>query len=190
MRTRARAEDKRALIPANPANAPAARATRAGPRRKRAGGRQSGRTGRHARRPDRLDRAPRPGRRRARARRGAARRGGRRARDDGRRRERGLADAYLSPSANGYYRRASDETSMPSRPVTAEELAANNAAEEAIQKKQWAEAAKAFERLFATYRESGISFYNYACCLARLGRGDDAVKALESAAAAGFHDAA
>jgi tetratricopeptide (TPR) repeat protein len=98
------------------------------------------------------------------------------------------ADGYLSLQVNAYYRRDARE-GRATREPTEEEAAARSDALTYLVDKKWDKAAEAYERLLRTWTEDPESRYNYACCLARLGRHDDAVKALEAAVAAGFDQA-
>lgn len=102
------------------------------------------------------------------------------------------AAGYLgSPTnylTNQYYRRAPEEVG-PSRDLTDAESALRNEAQGAIIEKRWADAAKAYATLLETVSDVE-SLYNLACCLARLGRLDEAAAVLARAVAAGYADAA
>jgi hypothetical protein len=98
------------------------------------------------------------------------------------------ADGYLSMTVNGYYRRDSRE-GRPIRDPTDEEVAARSDALGFLVERKWKEAAEAYGRLLATYTEDAESHYNHACCLARLDRPEEAVKALTAAVNAGFDQA-
>ncbi|MHC4578721.1 MAG: TPR end-of-group domain-containing protein [Planctomycetota bacterium] len=76
------------------------------------------------------------------------------------------------------------------RRATAEERALALRAHQALQKKRYREAAEAFAAFLKTYETHADSWYNYACCLARLGRREPALDALEKAVGAGFGNAA
>ncbi len=86
---------------------------------------------------------------------------------------------WLSLDANGYYRRGPGEGEA--RSPTDEERAAFDEAVAALQKKDYAAAAAAYAKGLATFAESDEAFYNYACCLARIGKADEALAALSKA---------
>lgn len=94
---------------------------------------------------------------------------------------------WLPLDSNLYYRRGAGEAQT--RQATDAEREAFEAADEALKKKDYAAAAAAFERGLATYQESEEIFYNYACCLARLGKDDAALAALSKAVERGWHNA-
>lgn len=94
------------------------------------------------------------------------------------------AAKYLSLDANRYYRRGAGE--VETRPPTDAERAAFGEAEDALKKKDYATAAEAFGRGVATYGENNEVLYNYACCLARIGKLDEALAILARAAEKGF----
>ena len=94
---------------------------------------------------------------------------------------------WLPLDSNLYYRRGAREAQT--RPATDAERAAFEQADAALKKKDYATAAEAFARGLATYQESDEFFYNYACCLARLGKADEALAALERAVERGWRNA-
>jgi len=76
------------------------------------------------------------------------------------------------------------------RRATAEERSLALRANQAMQKKRYVEAEKAFKAFLETYETHANSWYNYACCLARLGKKERACEALAKAADLGFNGAA
>jgi len=75
------------------------------------------------------------------------------------------------------------------RRATAEERSLSLRANQAMQQRHYGEARKAFEAFLATYETHPNSWYNYACCLARLGKKEPAYEALAKAADLGFNGA-
>ena len=88
---------------------------------------------------------------------------------------------------NGYF---GIKFASAARRATAEERSLALRANQAMQKKRYVEAEKAFKAFLATYETHPNSWYNYACCLARLGKKEPAYEALAKAADLGFNDAA
>jgi hypothetical protein len=76
------------------------------------------------------------------------------------------------------------------RALTPAERELSQRAYAAVQANRWAAAAEAYEAFLATYAEHDASWYNYACCLARLGRKEAALEALARAVGSGYRDAA
>ncbi len=99
------------------------------------------------------------------------------------------ADGYLDPYGNRYYRRAPGETGTGPRAPTEAEQAAYREASKALIDKDWATAAEAYARLLSTYGDDPVQHYNYACCLARLGKAPEALAALTRAVEKGFSEA-
>ncbi|MHC4817202.1 MAG: TPR end-of-group domain-containing protein [Planctomycetota bacterium] len=75
------------------------------------------------------------------------------------------------------------------RRATSEERSLTLRANKAMQERRYGEARKAFEAFLRTYKTHADSWYNYACCLARLGEKEPAYEALEKAAKIGFNRA-
>lgn len=75
------------------------------------------------------------------------------------------------------------------RRATSEERSLALRANQAMQQQRYGEASKAFEKLLETYRTHANSWYNYACCLARLGQKERACDALAQAVDLGFNGA-
>ena len=95
---------------------------------------------------------------------------------------------YLAYDANRYYRRApQDADDLP--PPLAAEGPDEQAAAEALARRDWAAAAEAYRRSLAANGPVSGTLYNYACCLARLGSADEALAALARAVDTGFRDA-
>ncbi|MFI5404015.1 MAG: TPR end-of-group domain-containing protein, partial [Planctomycetota bacterium] len=78
----------------------------------------------------------------------------------------------------------------PARSATAEERGFLARAQGAIKVKQWSEAAAAYEAFLKTYDTHAASWYDLACCLARLGKVEGALDALAKAIDHGFPDGA
>jgi tetratricopeptide (TPR) repeat protein len=95
------------------------------------------------------------------------------------------ADGYLDLLSNGYYRRGPGEGGA-GREVSDEEAILRSDAQTFLVDKKWEEAAATYAKLLATLRHDAESQYNYACCLARLGRTEEALTALGAAVDAGF----
>jgi hypothetical protein len=76
------------------------------------------------------------------------------------------------------------------RRATTEERSLAMRANQAMQQKRYAEAEKAFRAFLETYETHANSWYNYACCLARLRKKERACEALGRAADLGFNGAA
>lgn len=74
------------------------------------------------------------------------------------------------------------------RSATAEERGLFMRARTAVQAQRWAEGAQAFEAFLKSYDFSAAAWYDYACCLARLDRKDDAITALAKAVDLGFRE--
>ncbi|MGQ0614102.1 MAG: TPR end-of-group domain-containing protein [Planctomycetaceae bacterium] len=91
--------------------------------------------------------------------------------------------------ANQYYRRDEAAARRAARPPTQEELAHYTQATTALQRREFQAAADAFERFTATYDGHMESWYNYACCLARLRKPDEAIAKLRRAVECGWSDA-
>ncbi|MCK6459490.1 MAG: hypothetical protein L6Q95_06305, partial [Planctomycetes bacterium] len=75
------------------------------------------------------------------------------------------------------------------RPPTGAENSLAITANTLLRAKRFAEAAKTFEELLGTYTTDPGSWYNYACCLALLGRNEQALDALGKAVDNGYGDA-
>jgi len=90
---------------------------------------------------------------------------------------------------NQYYRRDEAAARRAERPPTQEELTHYTRATAALQKREFEAAADAYERFTATYGDHMESWYNYACCLARLRKADEAVAKLRRAVECGWADA-
>jgi hypothetical protein len=88
---------------------------------------------------------------------------------------------------NDYYALA--EKAATERSATVEERGHFMRAREALQAQRWKEAAAAYEAFLGTYGTHTESWYNLACCLARLGRKDDALAAVTRAVDCGYRDA-
>jgi tetratricopeptide (TPR) repeat protein len=108
-----------------------------------------------------------------------------------RRLEAGGLRAAVALDANRYFRR---DLARPQRrsapPPSAEDLALHGRAVEALGSRRWKEAAELYAEFVRRYPHHPESFYNLACCLARLERGDEAVARLREAIEAGFADGA
>ena len=91
---------------------------------------------------------------------------------------------WLPLDSNRYYRRAPGE--VETRQPNDAERAAFDEAEGALKKKDYAAAAEAYGRALTTFREKDEPFYNYACCLARTGKADEALAALSKSVELGF----
>ena len=91
----------------------------------------------------------------------------------------------VSLTANRYYVPGTAATRDPTRA----EVEHWRAAQGALDANDLKTAAERLDKLLATYVESPPAWYNYACCLAMLGRPDDAVKALSSAVDHGWTEA-
>ena len=91
---------------------------------------------------------------------------------------------FWSLSANRYFRLIGGG-SLPPSP---EQAAAVAKADAAVRAGKLEEAAKLFEAVLTAHPGLSGAWYNYACCLARLGRADEALAALHRAAEEGFTD--
>jgi len=98
-------------------------------------------------------------------------------------------EPFWAPNANRYYRLGLGGGRKSSRRATAAERGYALRASQALQQRRYREAAAAFKALLATYDTAPTPWYNYACCLARLGRKQEALAALKKASGAGFRDA-
>ncbi|MCU0725413.1 MAG: tetratricopeptide repeat protein [Planctomycetes bacterium] len=87
-------------------------------------------------------------------------------------------------NANRYFRLVGGG----SLPPTPEQAAALAKAEAAMRAGQLAQAAELYGETLAAHPGLAGAWYNYACCLARLGRGDEALAALVRSAEEGFTD--
>jgi tetratricopeptide (TPR) repeat protein len=97
--------------------------------------------------------------------------------------------SYLDLGVNRYVRRPSDgRPPSPHAPTDAERAAYEEAAK-ALQAGDHAAAAEAYRRLLATWPDHVESLYNLACCLARLGKADDALAELAKAVESGWANA-
>jgi len=99
------------------------------------------------------------------------------------------ADGYLDGFGNRYYRKAPGEHGPGLRPPTEAEKSAAREAGDALIEKDWPKAAAALARFLETYKDDPTSYYNYACCLARLAKTDEALAALARAVEKGFTEA-
>lgn len=106
-----------------------------------------------------------------------------------RRIERELYAEAVHLQANRYYRRESGGPPQGGRSATAEERAAFQEAMQALQARDYAKAADAYRRFLATFQHHFESWYNLACCLARLGKADEAMAALRESHERGWRDA-
>lgn len=92
---------------------------------------------------------------------------------------------YLSLQINGYARRPI--VRKPVRTPSANDVRDYQAAmQAAIRDESWDQAEQVLSRLVKSYPESASFHYNHACCLARLGRLEDALVALRQSAKAGW----
>lgn len=105
----------------------------------------------------------------------------------GRRVEKELWEEIVDLGVSRYYRR---EMGRATRNATAEERNLYGQAMAALQRGDHATAAESYRRFLETFRDHVESWYNYACCLARLGKVDEAMAALREAAGRGYNDAA
>lgn len=96
-----------------------------------------------------------------------------------------LDEKFWNLTINPYY---GIVTGRPKR-ATSAETAHHQRAVTALNQKDYRGAAASFRKLLETYDGAPQPWYNYACCLARLKRGDDAIEALRKAVAAGWGDA-
>jgi hypothetical protein len=96
-------------------------------------------------------------------------------------------DPFWNLQINRYFRFAAAGAAAPvgARAPTEEERKLSGKAQTALAAKDYAAAAAAFEKLLETWRDSN-HLYNYACCLARLGRDEEALQALAAASEHGF----
>lgn len=94
---------------------------------------------------------------------------------------------YLNLGANGYVRRPRKEVRQAA--WTEEDRRAMAFAVASIADQKWDGAAPVFERLARAHTETPDLSYNHACCLARLGKPDEAMAALQKAVDAGWADA-
>jgi hypothetical protein len=92
---------------------------------------------------------------------------------------------FWSLFANRYFR----FNGGGSPPPTPEQAAAVAQAEAAVGAGKPEEAAKLYSEVLAAHPDLARAWYNYACCLARLGRADEAFAALHRAAEGSFTDA-
>ncbi len=60
----------------------------------------------------------------------------------------------------------------------------------AVEARRWAEGAEAFEAFLKSYDFAAAAWYDYACCLARLGKKDAALAALGTSVERGYRDPA
>ncbi len=95
-------------------------------------------------------------------------------------------EAFWDLQINDYF----GVTFSGQRRATSEERSLALRANQAMQQQRYAEARKAFEKFLATYKTHPNSWYNYACCLARLGQKERACDALAEAVDLGFNGAA
>ncbi|HEX5135578.1 MAG TPA: hypothetical protein VFY93_01270 [Planctomycetota bacterium] len=72
------------------------------------------------------------------------------------------------------------------RPPTTEEKSLSMQAHTLLNAKRYAEAAQAFDAYLKTYPTHENGWYNYACCLAHLGKNEQALNALANAVDYGF----
>ncbi len=93
---------------------------------------------------------------------------------------------YLSMDANAYYRRRLGEPE-PAR-LAPEEQEQLGKVGRLLREKKWAEAEPELRKLAAVQPKSSLIQYDLACCLARLGKTDEAVAALNRAVEAGWLD--
>jgi len=92
--------------------------------------------------------------------------------------------------ANDYYALGEGAKHGPPRPATAEERGFLMRAMTAIKAQRWAEAATAYEGLLKTYETHAGSWYDLACCRARLGKREAALDALVKAVDHGYREPA
>jgi len=93
---------------------------------------------------------------------------------------------YLALDVNGYFRRrlgAAEERRL--LPDQRERL---GKASRLLRDKKWAEAEPELRKLAADHPKSSLLQYDLACCLARLGKNDEAMAALTQAVEAGWFD--
>ena len=93
---------------------------------------------------------------------------------------------YMELGTNFYMRRPVDE--IAAVPATKEDRQAFVEAQKLVGDKDWEAAVKLLEPLAGRLPENSLLQYNLACCLARLGRSDAAIDALQKAIAAGWSD--
>jgi tetratricopeptide (TPR) repeat protein len=96
-------------------------------------------------------------------------------------------EAFYNLGINPYYGVALPQAKKPRR-ATGEERGHYMRAQSEIAQKNYVAAAQAYAALLATYDVAPQPFYNYACCLARLGRHDEALQALGRAVDTGWTD--
>ncbi len=94
---------------------------------------------------------------------------------------------YLALDSNRYARRYGK--AGPNLTISKDDAVEFRKAFEFLQAKNWTEAEPILAKLAAAHPESDELQYNHACCLARLDRLDDAMKALTRAVAAGWWNA-
>ena len=100
-----------------------------------------------------------------------------------------LDEQFWNLTINPYYGIATRGRRGPPKRATSAETAHYQRAVTALNQKDYRGAAASFRKLLETYDGAPQPWYNYACCLARLKRGDDAVEALRKAVAAGWSSA-
>jgi len=96
--------------------------------------------------------------------------------------------AFAGLATNPYYGIKLGSARRSSRKLNSEERTHAMRAYNASQQKQYAEACRHYEALLKTFENNNV-YYNYACCLARDRRPDDAMKALTKARDLGWRNA-
>lgn len=97
--------------------------------------------------------------------------------------------AYLSLTANRYFRRDAPAVPPGAERFDAEDAARVRAYREGLRTKDYETAARALEALLADYPRIANFWYDLACCRARLEQDDAAMAALEKAVEEGFREA-
>ncbi len=94
---------------------------------------------------------------------------------------------FWLPNTNTYFGVAT--SGQNSRRMNAEERELWSTAQTATQKRKYADAAKAYEKLIETFGHASVVHYNYACALALDGKKTAALDALDAAVERGFNRA-
>ena len=94
--------------------------------------------------------------------------------------------SYLSLNVNRYFRRRVGEAA--DEPFTPEERDRLGQAGSLMREKKWAEAEPTLAELAGKRPNSAMLQYDLACCLARLGKAEEAMRAFEKAVASGWFD--
>ena len=94
---------------------------------------------------------------------------------------------YLQLNTNWYMRRPVRRISIT--PMTSADQAAYKKAAQSLAKQKWKNASEGLAPLARRYANNPEIQYNFACCLARLGKRDEALRTLGRAVRAGWTDA-